>query len=185
MWRGDYYNLGAGDEIGIYRDPISVELIPQDLPVLNKLYSTLIDWQEYIKETVIKGLPDSTVAKEFKFEFWSVVPFELPMTLSLYDYHGEQSIDNLFIWRPEIKQWWITGFNGNINHPVAERLVVMGSIDFSKRPDLYYALKRDTLNDDKHRKYMFFDDDDNIKNKYEKDKEKKLWIVWWDKNLNI
>ena len=44
MWRGDYYNLGAGAEIGIYRDPISVRLIPKDLPVLNKLYSTLIDW---------------------------------------------------------------------------------------------------------------------------------------------
>ena len=26
---------------------------------------------------------------------------------------------------------------------------------------------------------MFFDDDDNIKNKDEKDKEKKVWIVWW------
>ena len=52
----------------------------------------------------------------------------------------------------------------------------MGSIDFSKRPDLYYALKRDTLNDDKHRKYMFFDDD-NIKYKDKKDKEKKVWIV--------
>ena len=168
MWRGDYYNLGAGDEIGIYRDPISVELIPQDLPVLNKLYSTLIDWQEYIKETVIKGLPDSTVAKEFKFEFWSVVPFELPMTLSLYDYHGEQSIDNLFIWRPEIKQWWITGFNGNINHPVAERLVVIGSIDFSDRPDLYQALKNDTSNDRDHSKYMFFDDG-----------ERKAWVIWW------
>ncbi len=64
-------------------------------------------------------------------------------------------------------------------------MVVIGSIDFSKRPDLYYALKRDTLNDDKHRKYMFFDDDDNIKNKDEKDNEKKLWIIWWDKNLNI
>ena len=44
----------------------------------------------------------------------------------------------------------------------------MGSIDFSKRPDLYYALKRDTLNDDKHRKYMFFDDG-----------ERKAWVIWW------
>ena len=33
---------------------------------------------------------------------------------------------------------------------------------------------------------MFFDNDnDNIKYKDEKDKEKKLWIVWWDKNLSI
>ena len=31
---------------------------------------------------------------------------------------------------------------------------------------------------------MFFDDD-NIKYKDEKDKEKKVWIVWWDKNLDI
>ena len=32
---------------------------------------------------------------------------------------------------------------------------------------------------------MFFDDDDNIKNKDKKDNEKKAWIIWWDKNLNI
>ena len=123
--------------------------------------------------------PDSVVASEFELVFWDVVPFDLPMTLSLYDYKGENTIDTVFLWKPKEKQWWITGFNGDINNPVAERLVVIGSIDFSERPDLYYALKRDTLNDDKHRKYMFFDDDDNIKNKNKKDKEKKAWIVWW------
>ena len=61
----------------------------------------------------------------------------------------------------------------------------MGSIDFSKRPELYDALKKATLKNKNHRKYMFFDDDDNIKNKDEKDKEKELWIVWWNKNLSI
>ena len=39
------------------------------------------------------------------------------------------------------------------------------------------------MNDDKHRKYMFFDDDK--KDKDEKDNEKKAWIVWWDQSLNI
>ena len=49
---------------------------------------------------------------------------------------------------------------------------------------MYDALKKATLKDKDHRKYMFFDDD-NIKYKDEKDKEKKVWIVWWDKNLDI
>ena len=31
---------------------------------------------------------------------------------------------------------------------------------------------------------MFFDND-NIKYKDKKDKEKELWIVWWDQSLNI
>jgi len=64
-------------------------------------------------------------------------------------------------------------------------LVVIGSIDFSDSTDLYEAIKTDVSNDKKRNKYMFFDDDDNIKNKDEKDKEKKLWIVWWNKNLSI
>ena len=64
-------------------------------------------------------------------------------------------------------------------------MVVIGSIDFSDSTDLYEAIKTDVSNDKKRNKYMFFDDDDNIKNKDEKDKEKKLWIVWWNKNLSI
>ena len=33
---------------------------------------------------------------------------------------------------------------------------------------------------------MLFDDNDDKKNKDKnKPKEKKVWIVWWDKNLNI
>jgi len=178
MWRGYYLNLGAGAEIGIYNNPISIETIPKVF-LTKEEYADIKNWESNIKERLVQLFPDSVVASEFELVFWDVVPFELPMTLSLYDYKGENTIDTVFLWKPKEKQWWITGFNGDINNPVAERLVVIGSIDFSERPDLYYALKRDTLNDDKHRKYMFFDDDDNIKNKNKKDKEKKAWIVWW------
>ena len=70
-----------------------------------------------------------------------------------------------------------------------QRLVVIGSIDFGEKPELYDTLKKATLKDKDHRKYMFFDDDDkkdkDKKDKDEKDNEKKAWIVWWDKNLNI
>jgi hypothetical protein len=109
------------------------------------------------------------------------------MRLNLYE-HEYSYIENnkkmnrfkpLFLWRPTEPQWWITGFNGDINHPVAERLVVIGSIDFSEKPELYDALKKATLKDKDYRKNMFFDDDDNIKYKDEKNKEKKVWIIWW------
>ena len=60
-----------------------------------------------------------------------------------------------------------------------QRLVVIGSIDFSEKPELYDALKKATLKDKDYRKNMFFDDDDNIKYKDEKNKEKKVQIIWW------
>ena len=47
-------------------------------------------------------------------------------------------------------------------------MVVIGSIDFSDRPNLYQALKNDTIRDDDHSKYMFFDDG-----------ERKAWVIWW------
>ena len=178
MWRGDYLNLGSGAEIGMYNNPIYIPPVPKIFK--NKIVEKYMeDWRDETTKKLKMLFPDSAVASEFELVFWDVVPFELPMTLSLYNNEPEGSLEPLFLWRPEEKQWWITGFNGDINNPVAERLVVIGSIDFSERPDLYDALKKATLEDKDHRKYMFFDDDDNIKNKNKKDKEKKAWIIWW------
>ena len=119
---------------------------------------------------------------EFELVFWDVVPFELPMTLSLYDYKSKDSIKTLFLWRPTQPQWWITGFKGNKVHLDVERLAMVGSIDFSGRHDLYNALKNDISSDSKHKNFMIFHDYDNKKDKDKdknKEQEKKVWIIWW------
>ena len=171
MWRGDYLNLGSGAEIGIYNNPIYIQPIPKFFK--NKFIEKEIEnWKVEQKRRLKQLFPDSAVMSEFELVFWDVVPFELPMTLSLYDYKSKDSIETLFLWRPTQPQWWITGFKGNKVHLDVERLAMVGSIDFSGRHDLYDALKEYTLRDDKHRKFMIFHED-KIKN------ERKVWIVWW------
>ena len=56
---------------------------------------------------------------------------------------------------------------------------MVGSIDFSWRPDLYNALKNYISSDSKHKNFMIFHDYDNEKKDKNKNKEKKVWIVWW------
>lgn len=114
------------------------------------------------------------------------------MRLNLYECeysykykHDNKSVNRnrfkpLFLWRPTQPQWWITGFTGNGYHTTADKLVVVGTIDFSGKKEYYEAFKSSLSkekNEDK-KKYILFDDD-------KKDNEKKVWIVWWDKNLNI
>ncbi len=175
MWRGDYLNLDAGAEIGMYNNPVYIPPVPKIFK--NKFIEEEIEkWKAEQIRRLKQLFPDSAVTSEFELVFWDVVPFELPMTLSLYNNEPEGSLEPLFLWRPEEKQWWITGFKGNEVHLKAEKLVMVGSIDFSKRHDLYDALKRDTLKDDKHKKYMIFDNFKTDKNKI----VKKVWIVWWE-----
>jgi len=171
MWRGDYLNLGSGAEIGIYNNPIYIQPIPKIFK--NKFIEEEIEkWKAEQKRRLEQLFPNSAVVSEFELVFWDVVPFELPMTLSLYDYKSKDSIKTLFLWRPTQPQWWITGFKGNKVHLDVERLAMVGSIDFSGRHDLYDALKTATSIDKNHRDYMIFHKD-KIKN------ERKVWIVWW------
>ena len=49
-----------------------------------------------------------------------------------------------------------------------------------------FQRKDNTNNNSKLKKYILFDNDDKKdKDKDKKDNEKKVWIVWWDKNLDI
>ena len=112
------------------------------------------------------------------------------MRLNLYECeysykykHDNKSVNRnrfkpLFSWRPTQPQWWITGFTGNGYHTTADKLVVVGTIDFSGKKEYYKALKNSVINDSKLISFMLVDDD-------KKDNEKKVWIVWWDKDLNI
>ena len=137
MWKGDYWNLHSGAEIGLYQ------------------YSDTYSGTEH----------------------YNVVDFEVPMTLSLYNYYSDSHIDNIFSWDPEQKQWWITGFSGrnpkymNQNPNV---MVVVGSVDLSgEHEDMFYAL-RDAEYDDidmntKHEKYLIFDESYH-----------KVWVIWYE-----
>lgn len=76
---------------------------------------------------------------------YKVVDFEMPMTLSLYNYYRKDSIVNVFNWAPEEKQWWITGFSGQ-NPQFMELdedvMVVKGAIDLTGHEELYKAMKK-------------------------------------------
>lgn len=52
----------------------------------------------------------------------------MPMTLSLCDKSGNQ----IFSWKPEQENWWITGFNPEYQNVEATCLVAHGTMDMSQ-----------------------------------------------------
>ena len=84
LWKGDYLNLGAGCELGVYKR-----------------------W-------------------EYNDKFWKVDKnLALPMTLNL-KYNGREIID----YKPDSKQWWITGFNSNYDDVNVDKLTASFSVKF-------------------------------------------------------
>ncbi|SFD30010.1 von Willebrand factor type A domain-containing protein, partial [Ruminococcus albus] len=118
-WRGDYLNLGAGSEIGLYYRNDSN-------PVQNAI--------------------STGVEKIIGDEHWFSTDFKIPMTLSLYWAPFLPSADKmypLYNWAPENPQWWITGFDPNWKNKVdcingmdwplmKENLIMIGSVDLSQ-----------------------------------------------------
>jgi hypothetical protein len=140
-WRGDYMNLGAGAEIGLYK---------------------------------LNGAPAGAFEDGIKNVFESVAGVEhyavetaLPMSLNLYNYYSSTNIEPIFNWAPKEDQWWITGFNPGFDNPSAAGMAVLGSIDFSSKPEVYLSIKAETLKESSLKKHVVFDDDDSI-----------MWLVW-------
>lgn len=134
-WRGDYLNIGAGAEIGLYYSPIKVPIIG--------------------------------------FEHWKCANFNLPMTLNLYNYYGQDYIYNIFCWSPKQQQWWITGFNPSWQNPNVQRMVSVGTIRFEGRENMYFNLKKSVTEDSDNaslRDFMIFDDEEHT-----------AWLIWWSK----
>lgn len=100
LWKGDYLNLGAGAEMGMYK------------------YSTTIDG--------IKQYESISTSER------------LPMELSLTNNVSGQTI---FSRAPSETQWWITGFNPEVAHPIVSELTACGTIDFGSNTDMYNAFK--------------------------------------------
>lgn len=129
LWKGDYWNLQSGAEIGLY---------------------VLDDWVEGTEQ-------------------YDVVDFELPMSLSLYNYHSADDIVNIFNWHPNEEQWWVTGFNPEYGDANPELMVSMGKIDFTGKEELFEAI---VYSDEEAWRNMakdqiIFDEDGQI-----------LWIMW-------
>lgn len=126
MWKGDYWNLHSGAEIGLYYRSSTVE--DKDTP------------------------------------HYDAIDFEVPMTLSLYNYYNENKIDTLFNWVPKDDQWWITGFTGRklkylYGHP--EKMAVVGSVKldkemFTKLEDQKGSYKIGKRNE-AYERYLIFD----------------------------
>ena len=87
-------------------------------------------------------------------EIWHVAPYELPMKLSIYNYHwlsSTQPFGNVLMWFPEDYQWWITGFNYSMSEPNHSIMYMIVEIDFSDSTsmqesngdmsDMYYDFK--------------------------------------------
>lgn len=102
LWRGDYWNLHAGAEMGLY-----------------------VDYME------IWGMPQ-----------YDAVNFELPMTISLYDYKSSTNIRSIFSWMPQVEQWWATGFNLDMTVPNSADMVVVGSVDFTENKAMFQSLMK-------------------------------------------
>lgn len=135
-WKGDYWNMQSGAEVGLY------------------VYDKNLTGNRY----------------------YDVVDFELPMTLSLYNYNSEDDIETLFNWAPREKQWWVTGFNPEFKEPDPEAMVSITSIDLSdeKYEHIYNSI----------RDYIYVGENyhDYLKSEHMiLDKENKvLWIQWYN-----
>lgn len=131
MWKGDYWNLQSGAEVGLYT-----------------------------YDTIYSGI-----------EQYNAVDFEVPMSLFLYNYHSKDEIENVFSWRPEKKQWWITGFNPKFKEPNPKEMVSIGTIDLSDDRSLYNAFRNNIKNFDRIGESNIVFDDESYK----------VWIIWYNK----
>lgn len=136
FWKGDYWNLQSGGEIGLYENP-----------------------------TTLSGT-----------DHYDAVDFEVPMTLSLYNYYSKNNIGHVFSWLPTTDQWWITGFNPNLKNPNPNVMVSVGSVDLSSKTSIYDGLKatkekvlNDLTNENRglFKNNILLDDD-----------TKTVWLIW-------
>ena len=136
FWKGDYWNLQSGAEMGLYDNP-----------------------------TILSGE-----------RHYDAVDFEVPMTLSSYNYYSKNNIGHVFSWLPKEKQWWITGFNANLKNPNPNVMVSVGSVDLSSKTSIYEGLKatkKDILNKQTDRNYRLFKNNILLD-----DDTKTVWLIW-------
>ncbi|MBP3200336.1 MAG: hypothetical protein J6M39_01605 [Lachnospiraceae bacterium] len=102
IWKGDYLNLGAGGEIGIYN-----EYIENDYGVVGTTMSEQLGISMTMKITDKKG---KTIVNMNHKKSW---------------------LDNLTGYDPN-ENWWLTGWNPSVQGLTDKDLKLTGTIDFSK-----------------------------------------------------
>lgn len=146
LWKGDYWNLHSGAEIGLYK------------------------------------LSDNASTIDSNTTHYDAIDYEVGMTLSLYNYNGENDIDNIFNWAPNKRQWWITGFSGQnpkYLNPDENKMVTVGSIDLSEHEDLFNGLLNKISKRNKDNKTEILrDTKGNVELIFDKN-EKTVWINWY------
>jgi hypothetical protein len=149
-WRGDYLNLGAGAELGIY---VNTGRHVESIPILKEFtLLTYLLWRS-----------------EYPTYQYSVVDFYLPMTLHLYQEKTSSEYNTVYNWAPIEEQWWITGFEPQMQMHDPSDLIMINSIDFSEKTEIYKAVKDEVLSNVLLSQYVIFDDS-----------ELTLWIIWGD-----
>ena len=106
---------------------------------------------------------------DLNLEHWDAIDFEVPMTLSLYNYYNKNNIEHIFSWAPLNNQWWITGFNTKFPNVDVTKHVIIGTVNFSKHKDMYNSLKEKTLNKNFINQFVIFDDSTAT-----------VWINWYE-----
>lgn len=92
----------------------------------------------------------------------------MPMELYLYNYESSDNINNIISWKPEEKQWWITGFNSDyVNNVDVSKQVMVGKIDFTGREEMYEAFVSKFKADSELSKYINFNNEHHT-----------IWIIW-------
>ena len=108
-WNGDYMNLGAGAETGIYQ--------VKD--------GEIDEYGNYIMENGEYSYLYAEVNREYSVD----------MTLELYHNSNGDGIfsddEQLYKHEPDELQWWITGFDPLVQNVKAEDLQAVTTIDFS------------------------------------------------------
>lgn len=132
-WKGDYWNMQSGAEVGLYK----------------------------FKDVMSKT------------EHYDAVDFEVPMTLSLYNYIGEGEYENVFHWVPTDSQWWITGFNPEYKKPNPKEMATIACVDLSEHRELFDAINdkenADFSKDDLKEEHVFCDEENKM-----------VWIQWYN-----
>lgn len=127
-WKGDYMNLGAGAETGIYQVMDGDTFDSDGSYIMNEDGEYTYLYAEINRD------------------------YEVQMTLSLYyDSNGDNNFsDNemIYDYRPSEDQWWITGFAPFVQNVRADRMRAVTTVDFSSYgPEqgrmFYEAFKRD------------------------------------------
>ncbi len=135
-WKGDYWNLQSGAEVGLY--------------IYNGKVSEVSGQKHY-----------------------DVVDFEMPMTLSLYNYIDEGTYQNVFNWVPIKEQWWVTGFNPKFTEANPDIMVSIASVDLSEHEKLYNAISNADEIDDYY-------GDLKCENLIFDETSKTVWIQWYN-----